>query len=579
MSAPLLLLAALAAAPDLATTAQKTGFARTGRLDEALRLCRAFPRAFPGMARCFRFGTTPEGRPLFALVASARGALTPEQARGQPVVLLQASIHAGEMDGKDAGFMALRKLLGQGKRGPLGRAVALFVPVFNADGHERFGPGHRPNQSGPEETGWRVTAQNLNLNRDYLKADAPEMQAMLRLLAAWDPVACADLHATDGARFRHGVAVMVSPALEGPAALAAEGRALREALLRALDSAGQAPLPFYPEFEKRGDPSSGFEAGRPPPRLSNGYWPEQHRLALLVETHSWKEYRTRVAATQVAVETLLAQAAARGEAWKAAAHQARAEDLRLAGQEVTLGWKASQKAETIDFLGYAYTREPSAALGAPVPRYDTSRPEVWRVPFRGELVPDLVVRAPGAGWVVPPAWAAAVKEKLRLHGIAFRVLQRARPGAAVEAFRAEEARADPKTAEGRTRLTVKGSWREERRDLLAGSLFVPVAQERARLAMHLFEPLAPDSLLAWGWFNAHFEQKEYLEDYVADAFAAELLARDPAVAAEFARRMQDPAFAGDPRARLEFFHRRHPSWDERYRLYPVLRLAADPGPG
>ncbi|MDP0983616.1 M14 family zinc carboxypeptidase, partial [Klebsiella variicola] len=89
--------------------------------------------------------------------------------------------------------------------------VLVFVPVFNADGHERFGPWNRPNQRGPEQMGWRVTAQNLNLNRDYAKADAPEMQAMLGLVRAWDPLAIVDLHTTDGAQFRHDIAVMVEP--------------------------------------------------------------------------------------------------------------------------------------------------------------------------------------------------------------------------------------------------------------------------------------------------------------------------------------------------------------------------------
>jgi hypothetical protein len=572
-----LLVAALAAAPDLTTTAEKSGFARTGRLDEAERLCRAFPRAFPGMARCLTFGTTPEGRPLLALVASAAGALTPAKARGLPVVLLQASIHAGEMDGKDAGFIALRRLLAEGRAGPLGRAVALFVPVLNADGHERFGPHQRPNQSGPAETGWRVTGRNLNLNRDWLKAEAPETQAMLRLLDEWDPVACADLHATDGARFRHGTGLMLAPLAEGPAALGVEGVRLRDALLAALRAAGEAPVDFYPEFVARGDPTSGFEAGRPPPRLSNGYWPEQHRLALLLETHSWNEYRQRVAATEVVIAALLRQAAERGQAWREAARAAKEEGRALAGKEVALTWRAGPRVETIEFLGYAYTREASPALGAPVTRYETSRPEVWRVPYRPDLEPSLVVRAPGAGWVVPAAWAGPVGDKLRQHGVRFRALRRALPGVAVEAFRAEEAKLAAEGSEGRTRLTVKGSWKPERRTVEAGALFVPVAQERARLAMHLLEPLAPDSLLAWGWFNAHFEHKEYLEDYLAAPFAEELLARDPEAAADFARRLQDPAFAGDPWARLLFFHRRHPSWDERYRLYPVLRLASEPG--
>ena len=91
----------------------------------------------------------------------------------------------------------------------LGASPFVFVPVFNVDGHERFGRNNRPNQLGPEEMGWRVTAQNLNLNRDYVKADAPEMQAMLRLLNEWDPIVYVDLHVTDGAKFQHDVSVNV----------------------------------------------------------------------------------------------------------------------------------------------------------------------------------------------------------------------------------------------------------------------------------------------------------------------------------------------------------------------------------
>ena len=95
----------------------------------------------------------------------------------------------------------------------------MFVPVFNVDGHERFSRANRPNQIGPEEMGWRVTSQNLNLNRDYVKADAPEMQAMLRLLNEWDPILYADLHVTDGAQFEHDVSFNVAPTLAGDAGL------------------------------------------------------------------------------------------------------------------------------------------------------------------------------------------------------------------------------------------------------------------------------------------------------------------------------------------------------------------------
>src|ERR1700728_2806213 len=172
----------------LETLAEQSKFVRTGHYDEVQRLCEAFAQKWPDSVRCVDFGLTPEGRPMLALVASRSGALTAEAARerGLPVLLMQGGIHAGEIDGKDAGFLALRELLKDGNT--LRNFVLVFVPVFNVDGHERFGRWNRPNQVGPEEMGWRVTAQNLNLNRDYMKAAAPEMEAMLRLLNAWDPV-------------------------------------------------------------------------------------------------------------------------------------------------------------------------------------------------------------------------------------------------------------------------------------------------------------------------------------------------------------------------------------------------------
>ena len=171
------LLLALASAANaqsaLTTVAERSGFSETGRYEEVTALCDAFARKYPKAVRCTTFGTTPEGRPMKALVASTSGALTSEQAqrRGLPVVLIQGGIHAGEIDGKDAGFLALREVLeGRAANGALDKLVWVFVPVFNVDGHERFGAWNRPNQRGPKEMGWRTTAQNYNLNRHLPEA-------------------------------------------------------------------------------------------------------------------------------------------------------------------------------------------------------------------------------------------------------------------------------------------------------------------------------------------------------------------------------------------------------------------------
>ena len=234
-------------ASSLLTLAETSGFRRTGRIDEVERLCAAFAHKWPEAARAFEYGRSAQGRPLMALVVSRAGRLDPAdlRRRGVPVLMLQAGIHPGESDGKDAGFIALRELLGgEVASGLLERVVLLFVPAFNTDGHERMGRANRPNQNGPEEAGWRATAHNLNLTRDYMKAEAPEMQALLRLVQQWDPLVTADLHVTDGADFEPDISLQVEPINQGDLRLRASGTQLRDALIAKLAAQGSLPLPF-----------------------------------------------------------------------------------------------------------------------------------------------------------------------------------------------------------------------------------------------------------------------------------------------------------------------------------------------
>ena len=576
------LLLALASAANaqsaLTTVAERSGFSETGRYEEVTALCDAFARQYPKAVRCTTFGTTPEGRPMKALVASTSGALTSEQAqrRGLPVVLIQGGIHAGEIDGKDAGFLALREVLeGRAANGALDRLVWVFVPVFNVDGHERFGAWNRPNQRGPKEMGWRTTAQNYNLNRDYLKADTPEMQAMLQLVQRWDPLVTVDLHATNGAQFEHDISIQVEPVHAGDAGLRTAGLALRTGVIDDLAKQGSLPLPYYPSFVVQDDPTSGFEDGVPPPRFSHGYFLLRNRIAMLVETHSWKEYPVRVRITRNTVVSVLEHVARDGASWLTTAKQADIAAASLGGRQEPLTYVAAPAARTVEFRGYAYTRTTSDVSGALMTRYDETTPQVWKVPLKDDIRPGIVIEAPGAGYLVPAAEAAWVAAVLKTHGVEYRLLGKPWQGDA-QVFRATKSSFGSASVETHQRLTVEGDWTRESRATPAGALFVPIAQPRARLVMALLEPKAPDSLLAWGRFNNAFERKEYMEDYVAEAVAREML-RDPAVKAEFERRLrEDTAFAQSPAARLEFFYRRHPSWDERYQLYPVLRVDAAP---
>ncbi len=495
---------------------------------------------------------------MVALVVSRSGALQPDEVRARhlPVMLFQGGIHAGEIDGKDAGFIVLRELLeAPVVPDPLLHEVLVFVPVFNVDGHERFGRWNRPNQVGPAEMGWRTTAQNLNLNRDYMKADAPEMEAMLQLLTRWDPILYVDLHVTDGADFRPDVSIQVEPLHTGDVALRAEGKALSHDLLARLNAQETLALGFYPEFVHEDDPASGFADVPATPRFSQAYRSQHNRFAALVETHSWKPYRRRVSVTRQTLRAMAELTASEGPRWLELAQRADATAAGLGGQDFVLAYRAGEHVTMIDFPGYAYTREPSAVSGVLWTRYDAHTPQIWHVPLKDQPEPSIVVRAPRAGYIVPAAYAKDIGARLALHGIGYRRIKTGLTGVPVSAFRSTDAHYAKESFEGRMGVTLVGAWQSETRDIAPGSLYVPMAQPAARVMVALLDPLGPDSFSSWGFFNSSLEPKEYMEAYVAEAVARAQLDADPKLAQEFSHKLaNEPAFAVDPEARLAFFY-------------------------
>jgi hypothetical protein len=353
------------------------------------------------------------------------------------------------------------------------------------------------------------------------------------------------------------------------------------------------PLDFYPDLARTDDPASGFALTVYSPRFSTGYFPQRNRFTVLVETHSWKDYARRVRVTFNTIVGLAELVAAHGAGWHELCSQADAAAARLGGADITLdyvtGWREpgragaaiaerdDEDARTISFRGYAYTRTQSPVSGGLVTAYDPQTPLVWRIPMRDTVKPLLTVKLPVAGYLVPVSFAPEIALRLEAHGIVFRRIQQRLAGVATSAFRAVRVRFSAAPFEGRMRAQLEGAWTSESATLEAGALFVPIGQPLARLVAALFEPQAPDSFAAWGFFNACFEQKEQMEPYVAEQIAAQMLAGDTSLRDEFNAKLRaDPEFAASPGDRLEFFLRRHSSWDQRYNLYPVLRVDTSP---
>lgn len=543
------------------TPAEAAGFRRTPTYAETRAWLERLAAASP-LIRIEVFGGSPQGRDMIAVVVSKDGAaLDP----AKPVLLAQAGIHAGEIDGKDAGLMLLRDIALKGKAGLLDRANLVFVPIFNVDGHERSGAFNRPNQRGPENQGWRTTAQNLNLNRDYLKADAPEMRAMIGLIRKYDPALYLDLHVTDGHDEQYDVTISYNGWNGLYAYSPAIGRWLdarfKPATDAALAKAGHIPG-LYVDLIDTKRAAAGVFYNATTPRFSNGYGDLRRVPSVLVETHSLKPYRQRVLGTYVLVEAALKLLGDDAAGVRAAIAADRAARPRTA----TLAWRPlKDPVATMAWKGIAQDTYPSPASGRAEVRW-LGKPQNERVGVFGEE-PSTVATLPVAWWVPPTA--PEIIDRLRLHGVQFETLAEPRT------VEVEMARlVDPKLGnanEGRVPLTASVARERRRETWPAGSVRVPADQPLAALAALWLEAESPEGALAWNLAPAILQRTEYIEGY-AIAPLADAMLDVPKIKAEFdAKLAADPKFAADGDARLAWFYARTPYSDERYLLYPVGR--------
>ncbi len=558
------------------TRAERTDYAETGRYAEVVDFCRRLADASP-QAHYTSFGASGEGRELPLLILSADRSFTPDAARrsSRLVLLIQNCIHPGECAGKDASLELARDILITGTQAELLKHVTvLIMPIFSPDGHERFSPYSRINQNGPREMGWRVTATNLNLNRDYTKADAVEMQAWLRLWHAWQPDMLIDNHTTNGSDHRYDLFYTgtTNPGVAEPIADWVR-HVLYPGVLAPLAAAGYEILPYsWPRNRKVISEGVNAVTGFSP-RYSTGYGTVCNRPALLVEVHALKPYRRRVGATYEllvhTLRTLNRDPDALRKAIRQSDQQCAATRGGEQGGQVPLRTQRTDESRRITYRAYAQKLRTSEITGAEVIEFTDQPQDIETDLYEQTRVSQSI--APPAAYLVPPQWTEII-ERLELHGVRFFRLKRAQT-LDVESYRFEDVSFRTTPYESRQIPRYKTIPTHERREFVAGTVVVPLDQPRAKLAVHLLEPDAPDSFLAWGLLNVIFEQKEYAEAYVMEPIARRMLADDPDLRREFEEKLaQNEEFAGNPGQRLDFCYRRSPYYDELKDRYPVARL-------
>jgi hypothetical protein len=569
-----LLCSGMAQGSDGSTFYERSGRKETPRYRETLDDCRMLEKN-SGRVHLVSFGKSGQGRDLPLLIVDEQGLSDPGaiHAAGKLILLIQACIHPGECEGKDAGLMFIRDLVINKKYpGFLDHVSILFIPIFNVDGHERFGPYNRINQDGPAETGWRTTATNLNLNRDFLKADAPEMQAWLKMFHTWMPGFFIDTHTTDGADYQYVLTYHMEIYGNMDPGLTGWSRDLfLEEWSQKMERSGYLVFP-YVEFRNWHDPKSGLETGGHPPMLSQAYTSLLNRPGLLIETHMLKPYEQRVSSTYEAIWS--AMEILSGEAGNLQALELRADSwvssAEFRKKSFPLKFKTTTDSTMVDFKGVRYDRIKSSVTGSDFYVYGKEK-TTFRIPLFNKTTPSDSTLLPEA-YIIPPQWKS-VADRMELHGIRILRLQRDTV-LPVTGWKLSDPRWQSNPYEGRHPLVSFAPEEiREVRQFPAGSVVIDMAQPGARILAHMLEPGGDGSLLFWGFFDGIFEQKEYAENYVMEPLAAKMLAEDPALKAAFEKKKAaDPAFAKDPNAILNWFYNRSPYGDPNRGVYPIGKI-------
>ncbi|TFV96043.1 carboxypeptidase [Algoriphagus kandeliae] len=511
-------------------------------------------------------GKSEQGRDIFLLIASKSQKFSPEELaqENKATLFFHGGIHAGEIDGKDAGMMLLRDIVHGDKMQLLDKANILFIPILNVDGHERRSEFGRVNQRGPKEMGWRTNARNLNLNRDYTKVETSGVKAVISVLNSYQPDLYVDVHVTDGADYQYDVTYgYVKTGGYSPAISQFLSETFQTEVDQALKDWGHIPGPLL--FAANGDDfSEGNIAFSFSPRFSHTYGDARHIPSILIENHSLKPFRQRVLGTYVFLEQAISTISSHHDAIE----KAIANDQAQAKKELIVRFKfRDNPADTMDFLGIASQKLKSPNTGAEYVQW-LGKPITQQVPSLLMDVPAASVNLPKA-YYIPVEWTEVI-EKLKIHGIEMETLTGPLEIELEFDFLTDYQLANQQL-EGKVRFRSFETTPIQRKVTLnPGSVRVNTDQEKGILAALLLEPQSVDSFFQWGYFMPILSQTEYIEAYILEPMIVQMLGKDPELKQEFeAKKADDSEFASNPRQIYRWFYEKTPYFDQNWKVIPI----------
>jgi Zinc carboxypeptidase len=479
------------------TRAERSDYRETSAYADVMAFFDSLERRTPDLRR-WALGSSPEGKRIPVVLAARPMVDGPGAAHrsGKPVVYLQANIHGGEIEGKEAAQMLARDLTVGPLRPLLDSVILLIVPIYNADGNDRMAPAdrNRPGQNGPAIVGERGNGQGLDLNRDYVKQEAPETRGALDLINRWDPDFFIDLHTTNGSY--HGYLLTYSPGLNpnSPAANDYVRDRFLPTIRQRMRQRHRQETFWYGNFRNQHPDSlvEGWETYDARPRFGTNLTGLGGRMAILSEAYSNAPLKDRVAVTYNFVREVLGLAAEQRDTVKAliAVSQRHAPDS-VAVRSV-LGPASEQEV-------IAEVTHPAGDGAGPFARRQrTGEYRTIRMPVYDRFVAGRKEARP-AGYLLPPQHSHLVPLLAR-QGI---VIQRLRQGwqGTVESFTIDSVTSARNVFEGHRSVGLEGRWSAADRAVPAGWYYVPTGQRHGVLAAYLLEPASEDGLVTWNFLD------------------------------------------------------------------------------
>ena len=515
------------------------------------------------------YGLTDIGKPLNLVVLSKNKIFDPKilQLQNKCVLLINNGIHPGEPEGIDASMILARDLLNS-KSLPE-NVIICIIPIYNIDGALNRGSFSRANQNGPEAYGFRGNAQNLDLNRDFIKTDSKNSYAFQRIFNQWNPDIFVDTHVSNGADYQYVMTLIETQKDKlNPILSKYMTEILVPQLYQEMKISG---FPMTPYVDHIGEtPESGISGFLETPRFATGYAALHNSIGFITETHMLKPFAQREAATSIFLKIILNESNKNAAVIKSNHQKA---DAQVAQQQAfPISWALNKDSvKMIDFNGFEASHKASEISGQPRLYYDRNLPYTKKIAQYNQFDAKLLIKKPIA-YIIPQAWDKAIK-LLKLNNV--KLQQLAHDTALnVEVYQIEDYKTSPRPYEGHyLHSDVKLKTSTATINYYAGDYVVYTDQKTNRYIVETLEPQATDSYFSWNFFDSILSQKEYFSAYVFEDLAAGFLKDNPKIREELNEAIRlKPELKDNAAAQLNWVYQHSPYFEKTFLRYPVARL-------